>query len=163
MKKWLLVAVLICLFASICAGLFALVRPDPPIPGKFKKQLTSTLLLPTPDIAVIDQTSVKYAADIKVLSLNTSLDGVAIALSEQPTPESFTDIPQAYDKVIEQMHEYRKFETDIGVVHLTKPPNRHGGQTAVVNTKGTLLFANPIRTLSDDQWRRLFTSMEVVR
>jgi hypothetical protein len=84
-----------------------------------------------------------------------------MVLSEQPTPDSFTDVPQVYDKVVDSMQEYQKFDVDVGTVHLTRPPSLNGKQAAVLNTKGTLLFAKPDKDLSEDQWRRFFNSFVV--
>jgi hypothetical protein len=148
---------------SLIYGVFMLLRPDPPIAAPIRKQLTSALLLPAAETVMIDADSIKYDSGLKVLSFDAPIDGIRLSVSEQPTPENFTDIPQVYDKVVEQMRVYKKFETAIGIVYLTKPESRKGSQTAVMNTKGTLLFANPDKDLSDDQWRRFFNSFDVVR
>jgi len=33
----------------------------------------------------------------------------------------------------------------------------------VMSTKGTLMFVKPERDLSDDQWRKLFNSLEITK
>jgi hypothetical protein len=158
-RLWLVVAAIVAI-GLIVAGVM-LLAPKPPIPGPIKKQVTSTIVVPQLADAVIDRQSVKYDDKLKLLTYTLAAYGVNMVVSEQPTPDSFTDIPQVYDKVTAGMGEYSKFETDIGTVHITRPKELHGKQAAVLNTKGTLLFAKPERDLSDDQWRKFFGSFTV--
>lgn len=139
--------------------------PDkPPIPGPIKAKLTSTLLVPRGGDYQVKRESAKYDPKLKVLTYEVAINGVGSAVvSEQPTPDSFIDIPQVYDKVVANMNEYGTFDSDIGTVHLTRPKDLGGKQAAVMNAKGTLMFVKPERDLSDDQWRKLFNGLEVVR
>ncbi len=158
---WINIAVVIGIGTIVITGL--LVAPKPPIPGPIKTQVTSTILVPGSKDIVTDSDSVKYASKEKLLSFNVTINGAKLVISEQPTPESFIDIPQVYDKVVAGMNEYEKFDTEVGTVHLTRPKELNGKQAAVLNTKGTLLFAKPDSNLSSDQWRQLFKAMEVVK
>jgi hypothetical protein len=139
----------------------ALIIPKAPIPDKVKQQVTSTILVPAANTAKIQPGTAKYDDKLKLLSYTTNFQGVNTIISEQPTPDSFVDIPQVYDKVVTQMGEYQSFDVDIGTVHLTRPSDLKGRQAAVLNTKGTLLFAKPSSDLTDDQWRKLFNSFAV--
>jgi hypothetical protein len=109
----------------------------------------------------VDRKTVKYDSGLKLLSFTASVGGISTVFSEQPTPDSFNDAPQIYDKVLERMNDYSKFDVVAGTVHLTRPSDLGGKQAAVMNTKGTLLFAKPDRDLSTDQWRRLFLGVNV--
>jgi hypothetical protein len=140
-----------------------LLAPKPPIPTPVKRQVTSTILIPKISDAVVDRQSVKYDKSLKLLSYTAIVYGVKTVVSEQPTPDSFVDIPQVYDKVVSSMGEYKTFEVDVGTVHLTRPKELNGKQAAVLNTKGTLLFAKPEQDLSDDQWRKLFGSFDILK
>jgi hypothetical protein len=138
-----------------------LALPKSPIPGSIKLKLTSSLLLPSRARANIDRGSAKYDSSLKVLSFTGLVDGKNLVIAEQPTPEQFVDIPAAYEKVLGSMNDYSDFDTTMGTVHLTKPDELHGGQTAVLNAKGTLLFAKSASGLSTDQWRQFFNSVTV--
>lgn len=107
--------------------------------------------------------SIKLDAGSHFLSYVSEVGSMQITVSMQPTPEGFVDVPQAFDKLVEKMNQYSVFESLNGKVYLTKPQELNGGQTAVMNAKGTLLFAKPIGDLTDDQWRSFFNQLDVVK
>jgi hypothetical protein len=160
MKRWYWYAIAGITTGGLVIIAVMLLLPKPPIPSRIKAQLTSSLLLPKDARFHIDRSSAKFEPSLKALSVKVSAFGQTIIISEQPTPEQFTDVPQAYQKVLEGMDDYSDFDTGIGSVHLTKPSQLQGGQSAVVNAKGTLLFAKPSSALSTDQWRQFFKSFE---
>jgi hypothetical protein len=82
-------------------------------------------------------------------------------VSEQSTPDQFTDIPAVYDKFLETFNQDSSFEVPAGKVYLGRPPNMEGRQAAVMNSQGTLMFVKPTTDLSGDQWRQLFLSFEI--
>lgn len=164
MKRLLLGAVLaIVASATIFSFFFVRLHPASPVPDTIKKQLTSTLLLPRSGTVTISRPSVKYEPKQKLLSYTVTYAGTELVLSEQPTPESFVDIPQVYKKVVDEMNNYSSFDADIGTIHLTMPKTLQGKQAAVLNTKGTLLFAKTTHNLSNDQWRLFFNQFQVER
>ena len=89
--------------------------------------------------------------------------GVKISFSEQPTPGSIVDIPQVYDKLVDSLQPYNTFDSVNGKVALTHPNNLNGGQTAVMNDKGTLIFVRPTKDLTDTEWRQVFNSLSILR
>jgi hypothetical protein len=155
------VAILILLVTVVAAGIA--LAPKPVLPKSITKQTTFTVFVPTTSEIMVDTASTKYDAKLKLLSYNATVNGIHIVLSMQPTPESFADIPQFYDKVVAKMNEYSKFESINGTVHLTRPIDLGGKQTAVVDTKGTLIFVKPESDLTDDQWRQFFKNIDVLR
>jgi hypothetical protein len=132
----------LAIVGSAAAAVLVL-RPDPIIPPEIEDRLTSSLLLPDAEKAPVDTASVKYNDQEKLLSYKTAFAGTTILISQQPTPEQFIDIPAAYKKVTDQMNTYKTFESANGTVFLTTPAQMKGRQAAVLNAKGTLLFANP--------------------
>jgi hypothetical protein len=136
--------------------------PEPVVPSNIQKAVTSTIFLPNSPSTVTKRETVKYDSKTKLLSYEAIAFGVNSVVSEQPTPESFTDIPQVYDKFIDNLQQYKSFDTANGKVFLTRPKELKGGQTAVMNSKGTLMFIKPERALSEDQWRQLFKSLKVL-
>lgn len=140
-----------------------LLGPKPPVPAEIKRAVTSTLLVPKARDVVVNRESMKYDSQLNLLTYSAIAYGVKTVVSQQPTPESFIDIPQVYDKVVASMNEYKKFDSDSGTVHLTRPKDLGGKQAAVMNTKGTLMFVKPERDLSEDQWRKLFNNLEIIK
>lgn len=157
---WIVSAVVVVGFVVIGVILFA---PKYPFPPSIRSQVTSTVFVPTGQGIDVDRESAKFDAGIKLLTYNVQVTGTKIVVSEQPTPDSFVDIPQVYDKVIAGLDEYAKFESEHGTVHLTRPKELKGKQAAVLNAKGTLMFMKPERDLSADQWRQIFNGMKTTK
>ena len=155
----LLVAGLVIALISIAGYLL---WPKPILPQAVTKQATFTVYVPSSQEVKIAPDTAKYDKDLKLLSYNVSINGINSVMSMQPVPESFTDIPQYYDKVVAKMNEYTKFESINGTVYLTRPTDMGGKQLAVMNTKGTLLFVRPDNDLTDDQWRLFFKNIDTL-
>jgi hypothetical protein len=160
-RLWLIVGSLAAI--GLVVIVVMLLAPKPPVPVDVKRAVTSTILVPQAREVDVSRESMAYNSQLKLLSFTTVAFGVKAVVSEQPTPESFIDIPQVYDKVVTNMNEYSKFDSDSGTVHLTRPKDLGGKQAAVMNAKGTLMFVKPERDLSDDQWRKLFNGLEVIK
>ncbi|HEY2004221.1 MAG TPA: hypothetical protein VGH44_03835 [Candidatus Saccharimonadia bacterium] len=160
MKHWFWRSVVGLTIVGAVAIVVLVLLPKPPIPGAIKKQLTSTLLVPKDSRFVVDRQSAKYDASLKLLTFNTAAFGQQVVISEQPSPDTFADIPDYYSKLVNGMNSYSDFDTAIGTVHLTRPLQLGGKQAAVLNAKGTLLFAKSASDLSDDQWRQFFNTFD---
>lgn len=134
------------------------------VPESIQKQLKFTVLWPdNPSSALGDKSTIKYNAPEKLLTfIAHNSDGNNVTISEQPTPESFIDIPQSYDKLIESMLQYKSFDTPNGKVYLTHPKTLNGRQTAVMNARGVLLFAKPDKDISDDTWVQFFNNLKLL-
>ena len=165
-RKALFVAIVVIVVLAL-AGIviFTQVKSEQIIPENIKKQLSFNVILPTgPETLKIDKTSIKYSADEKLLVYEVNMeDGNKLVISEQPSPESFIDVPQSYDKLISSLQQYAAFDTQKGRVFLTKPENLKGGQTAVMNSSGVLLFIRPNKALTDDSWKQIFNDLEIVK
>jgi hypothetical protein len=161
-QRWIIITLAALVLVATALAVFYVMSRSV-VPADIKDQLTFTLLVPSHPDVDIDRSSVKYDEPLKLLSYTATAFGTPVVFSEQPSPDTFTDIPQAYDKVLEGMGEYSKFDVDSGTVHLTRPKDLKGKQAAVLNTKGTLLFAKPDQDLTDDEWRQLMRSLVVVR
>lgn len=140
-----------------------LLAPKPPVPIEIKCGVTSTILVHKDRDIGVNREPMKYDTASKLLSYFAIAYGVKILVSEQPTSESFIDIPKTFDKVAANMNEYAKFDSNTGTVHLMRPEELAGKQTAVMNSKGTLMFVKPDRDLSEDQWNKLFSKLEVIK
>jgi hypothetical protein len=132
------------------------------IPNDIKKQVTSTVLVPRSSDYSVDKESTKYDKTNKLLSFQIKNNNTTIAtLTEQPTPETFTDIPEFGAKFFQQAGEYKTFDSSTGTVHLLHP-GKGINDAAAMNAKGTLMFINPKTKFSEDDWRKLFQSISAL-
>jgi hypothetical protein len=133
-----------------------------PISASIRKQVNFTLLYPKSSAAIkLDQKSIKYDPSVKQLSFIVTLSGRTITFSEQTAPDQFADVAEYYPKFIAQLQGYATFTNAIGKVDLTRPKDVKN-QVAVINAKGTLLFARSNGDLTEDDWKRLFNSLIVI-
>jgi hypothetical protein len=136
------------------------------VPKDIKQQVTYTIFKPADTSNfVADKSTIKYDPKLKSLSYRAMQKGTASGLtfSFQEAPEVFADVPQAFSKFADDLHQYSSFDSIQGKVSLTKPPELQGGQSAVMNAKGTLMFIKPDKNLSDSDWKQLFSNMDVVK
>ena len=159
----LLVVVVILAAGGILAG--HLLTPKPYLKPEVAKQLSYGAFFPSgAGQAEVDRKSVTYNPANQVLTYSVkTTDQTVVSINEQPTPPSFVDVPEAFNKLVSSLNPYSSFDTINGTVHLTMPPQLAGSQSAVLNTKGTLLFVRPAHNLSEDAWRQLFNSLQIVR
>jgi len=136
-----------------------------PIPDQIKQNVKFVILYPdkTHSQPVISK-SLKYDQSSKVFSFVYSTGTADITVAEQATPQAFTDIPQAYDKLVQNLNEYSSFDSYYGKVSLTKPKEFGNQQTAVFNSKGTLVFAHQTKgNWTKDQWNDLINHLNTIK
>src|ERR1700733_7105900 len=120
MKRfWLILGCVVAVVAIIVAVLFWLV-PKSLISADIRRQVSSTIFVTNSPDVVARRDTVNYDAGLKLLNYQATAYGVNITISEQPTPDAFADIPQAFDKVTENMGEYKRFDASEGSVRLTR-------------------------------------------
>jgi len=138
-----------------------------PIPLDIRKSATFDLYYPSANIDgwQIKKGSATYNAQSRnvIMTLENADKSNSIVLSQQATPDAFTDIPNYYQKLLDTLHQYNEFDSGIGKVTLTRPDELKGGQSAVANTKTTLIFAHPAKDLTNAEWANLFNKLEIVR
>ncbi len=139
--------------------------PKPYLKPEIAKQISYGAFFPSGvGQAQVDRKSVTYNSANQVLTYSVkTTSGTVVSINEQPTPPSFVDVPEAFAKLVSSLNPYSSFDSLNGTVHLTMPPQLAGSQSAVLNTKGTLLFVRPASNLSEDAWRQLFNSLQIVR
>ena len=136
------------------------------IPNSISKQLDFLVLYPnSPERKITAEVgSYKYDKSSKLLTFIVIDSGLNITISEQSTPQAFVDIPQSYTTLINSMNNYTSFDSLQGHVDLTMPKEFNGQQAAVMNTKGTLMFARPTNgKLTSDQWKSFFNSIIITK
>jgi hypothetical protein len=151
--------------AAAAVALLLLLRKEPAIPPVINKEASFVIFYPGENSQTkINKETFKYNTQAKNLSFIVSYANKSLTFSEQSTPEGFVDIPQAYDKLIESLRAYASFDSFYGKVDLTHPKEFSGQQSAVMNSKGTLIFVHPTNgSLSTDQWKQLFNNMNVTK
>lgn len=137
-----------------------------PLPKYIIKEISFPVFYPTSQSPVIvNKSSFKYDSSTKVLSFIVTDAGQSITVTEQATPESFVDVPQVYTTLINSLNNYSSFDSLQGQVNLTYPKQFNNmQQSAVMNAKGTLMFAHDIASdLSNAQWQQFFNDLIVVQ
>jgi hypothetical protein len=110
----------------------------------------------------IEEDTYKYDASQKGLSyIAAGSDFGRLTISQQPTPQSFIDIPNLYDKLVDNLNRYGVFQNPLGTVYLTRPDGQKSGQTAVLNSNGVLMFVRSEKNLDDGQWRSIFNQISL--
>lgn len=109
----------------------------------------------------LDASTIQYkvTGSDKLITFVVRKGSANLSFTEQAVPESFTDVPQVYDKLIERLRGYSTFEGVNGKVDLTRPEELGGGQTAVMKARGTLVFVRPSDNLSVDDWRVIMNGL----
>ena len=138
-----------------------------PIPHDILKQAAFGIWYPAanPPEFKVDRGAVKYSVNGQDKLVTFVARGLTnnLSFTEQAVPDSFNDIPQLYDKLIEKLRAYSTFDSVNGTVSLTRPEELKGGQTAVMRAKGTMVFVRPDKDLSADDWRRLMNNLSFAR
>lgn len=153
------------LFGVAVSGVLAFSQS--PIPQDIRKSATFDLYYPSAnhDSWQLKKGSVTYNAQSRnvIMTLENNDKSNSIIFSQQATPDTFSDMPNYYQKLLDTLHQYEEFDSGIGKVTLTRPDELKGGQSAVVNTKSTLIFAHPTKDLTNVEWANLFNKLEIVR
>lgn len=136
---------------------------QPIIPRQVLNQATFGVWYPTAGTLglQVDRGTVKNTASgqDKLVTFVARNPSNNLSFTEQAVPDSFNDIPQLYDKLIEKLRGYATFDSVNGTVSLTRPEEFKSGQTAVMKAKGAMVFIRPDKDLSTDDWRRLINNL----
>jgi len=167
MKKRIVTGLIILLYAiAIVVGVKIFqVMSKTPIPNDIKKNISFMVFYPDHKKTgySLVQDSFKYNPDSKVLLFNADSADNQLVITEQATPDPFNDIPQYWPSFTSELNSYTEFDSSDGKVALTRPAELKGGQSAVFNGKGTLMFIHPKKDLSDDEWRKLFNNLKIIK
>jgi hypothetical protein len=165
-QRLLILIIAVVLVALAGVGGWYLWLASQPIPRSILKRAEMGVWYPNDRTTgyKIERNSVKYndTGSDKLVTFVAQGVGNALTFTEQPTPESFIDVPQVYDKLTEKLHEYAKVESVNGTASLTRPDELKGRQTLVMKARGTLMFVKPDKNLSTDEWRKVLNNLEFV-
>jgi len=161
----ILIAIAICVIAFTLALNF-LNQSKSPFSRNIKTQANFLIFYPSVKDTnyKVDPQTIKYDTANKTLSFVEKDGSAKLVFSEQATPAQFNEIPQYWDKLAEKLRVYSSFDSLYGKVALTHPIELQGGQSAMFNGKGTLIFINPSGSnLSDDKWKQLLNNFEIAK
>jgi hypothetical protein len=108
--------------------------------------------------------SVKYESEINTLTFmidKKSNQTENLTITEQAVPEIFSVSPDEFDKQVASLQQVTKFDSVHGPVALTQPLS-NGKTTAIMKAQGTIVYVHTEKTLTTDEWRNLFNSMELI-
>ncbi len=158
-RKWIWTALGVLVIGGVLLVGVLTTRGRPVIPVEIGRQANFVVFYPqTSEEIKLDQKTLTYNPSLKQLSFVVSFSNRYITFSQQNTPDQFNDIPEYFPKLIEKMNRYSTIENANGKVSLTRPSEAKS-QVAVMNSKGTLLFAKTDGDMTDDSWKRLFNSL----
>ena len=123
--------------------------------------MVSTLIAPSGAVTT-NRESATFGGQDNLLTFKASYGGKNLTFSEQPTPQSFNDIPGAYEKFASDLGKYDSFDSTLGHVDLVRIPKQNNLQAAVMNTQGTLMFIKPEKDLSTNEWREIFRTLKTI-
>jgi hypothetical protein len=162
-KKPLIILIAILLIVLIGVGTALVIsrnNSDKLVPANIRQQISFIIYVPSPDWQTPPD-DMLYTES--VLGFASTQSGTSVSINEQATPDIFSEVPQYFPSLLDKLNRYASFDTANGTVYLTKPKELKGGQQAVLNSNGTLLFAHPNHPLTNDQWRRFFNTMQSVK
>jgi len=166
MKYWVIFVTSAVALAGIAWAGFYIYASNQPIPQRTLKQAGFGIWYPTNKTLglKVDRDTIKFSqsGSDKLVTFIARNDSNNLSFTEQPLPESFIDVPQLYDKMIEKLRGYSSFDSVNGTVSVTRPEELKGGQTAVMKSKGTLLFVKPDKDVSIDDWRQIMNNLSFV-
>jgi hypothetical protein len=160
MTKKYLTGILLVLISAVIGMMIFIFRP--PIPHRYVQQAGFGIWYPTGGYK-ITAGSFKVAKNGQDTLATFQAEGTygKLGFTEQAEPSSFIDVPDVYTKLISKLQGYSSFTSTNGKVDLTRPVELRGQETAVMDSKGTLIFVKPDRKLTDEEWRRLFNSLQL--
>lgn len=174
-QRIIIISVVILLSVCLAAGGALLLRQksvtdQPVISKQILAEANFTIFYPAgvaedTNAWQLQKDSSNYSKQSGVLTLYAvqPSTGRQIVLNEQPTPGAFADVPTQYSKMLTTLNEYGELQLGFGTVALTRPKELNGGQAAVANKAGTLIFAKPSVNMTDDEWRDFFESLRILR
>jgi hypothetical protein len=151
----------IVIFVLMIAGYFIYEISHPnPVPFNIQNSVKFAIFYPSPSkTIIIKKPSFKYDKSKGQLIFDVSFEGNEIIFSEQSSPDSFSADPNFYQNLVQSLDDYATFQSLDGRVDLTIPAQTKQ-QTAIMNAKGTLVFANSNKKMSEANWKLLFNSVD---
>lgn len=167
LKRLVIFIGIIIVLIGIGAGVYIGLRSGAPSKlTVIQKKAGFTIFVPQEDKNnwQLDKTSIAYDNNLGVLTFTMINPDKTnkIVMSQQTTPDPFKDIPNYNALFLSKLNEYKELNVPLGTVALTHPTELKGGQSAVANVRGTLMFLHPSSDLSEADWKTLFSSLSAL-
>ena len=162
-RVWLTVAIVAAvLIIGGGAGLFVTSRNRQPIPAGISKQLSfSPFVLAKSRAGGATAGSYKYDKSQGVFSFVLMLPNKhAFTVSEQASPQNFSEIPGLYTKLLDGLNQFDTVSTFNGTLTLTRPGGN--AEAGVLNDKGVLMFIRTTaKQVGKDEWKQVTEMMDI--
>lgn len=164
--RYRITAVAVVALAIVAVVVIALVgKPSNPsaIPDNIVEEAAFTIFYPRSHVRGLSArlSSVSYSRAGNTLSYVVYVDGKQVFVSEQATPDVFSQ-NGVYAYKLSQAHEYNSFNSSAGEISLTRPTGLSNQTVAWDNAKNTLVLAHALGPLTNTDWQRLFNNMLVI-
>lgn len=160
-QELIIAGAIILVALGVVLGVHIYTTRNRTIPPAIARQISFRVYWPKSTNAVPDKQSIKYDAQQGVFSYVVLINANSVTVTEQATPSEFTDIPNYFSALINHLNNYDTFSSANGTVYLTKPSGT-GGEAAVINQSGTLLFAHTQGTINENNWRLFFNNLQII-
>lgn len=141
-------------------------QPTNPLPTKIKQVVNFKVIYPYTKLVKVNGESYQYISDKNVLIFTAIYNNHYLAFTEQPAPESLGSDSQPYYQAL-GIHPYAQFKINLGQVALTKFWQSGNllpaGQSGLLSSKGTFLTVRTNDSLSNQDWKIIFSSLKVTR
>jgi len=129
------------------------------VPKTITASVQFPIFYPEPSKQItIKQDSFKYDKSMGQVSFIVSFENDKVIFAEQSSPDSFSASPTFYTAFVQKLNGYATFDSVDGRVDLTLPTETHE-ETAIMNARGTLLFASTASTINETNWKLVFNTM----
>jgi hypothetical protein len=157
--RLIITAIGLVVIVLAAGGTIAYIKRGSVVPRTIAKQVNFVIFYPKPSQQTgIEEKTFKYSSSLGQVSFIVNFAGQQITFAEQSSPDSFSVDPSFYSAFIQKLNGYATFDSIDGRVDLTQPTEVNA-QTAIMNAKGTLLFAKASGNISENNWRLLFNSV----
>lgn len=161
-RLWVTIAIAAAVLIIGGAGLFVMTRSPQPIPSSVSKQLSFSPFALSPSRANgATAKSFRYDKSQSVFSfVLTTANHHTFTVSEQASPQNFSDIPTLYTKLLDGLNQFDTVSTFNGTLTLTRPSG--GGEAGVLNDKGVLMFIRSASgSVSKDEWKQVTEMLDI--
>jgi hypothetical protein len=167
-KRWIkIVLIVLILIVFFAAGFFIYNRWQNSrqiLSASLKKDISYSVFWPNKYAPVsVNRDTLKYDKVNSIFSyIAKTPSGSNLTVTEQATPDSFAASPIVFSQLIKDLIQYEEFSSRSGTIYITTPKELKGGQAAVMNSQGTLMFVKPTKNLSEATWRQFFNNLDII-
>src|SRR5665213_701938 len=155
----LISALLIIICLGIAGYILFVGKQSVIVPKTITSSAQFPILYPEPSKQVtIKQSSFRYDKSHGQVYFIVNFKNYNITFAEQSSPDSFSADPTFYTALVQKLNGYATFAAVDGRVDLSLPAETHE-QTAIMNARGTLLFASTRDTISESNWKLLLNTL----